>query len=610
MGSRARSIVFLLATERQVQPGHSQKAVWLGCCAGLIAAIALLITSSWTPMVWDEGDAILRAERVRDWFGSLFRDEVKGPPALSPQGIARGWPFTTQREGHPALYGAVIALGRSMAPGCLDPLTQYRLGPILLFSAATGVVVYRLAQIGGPVTAAAAFLCILLQPRLFAHAHFASFDGPLTAFWMLAWACSPFFPVQSLSSKVVAKARPRSTAAWGIILGATMSSKATGWFVILPFVAWAIVQQKRAVFRQVVVAIFIGLAAFVVLNPPLWCDPLHGCLRFFELNLDRRQRPDLNITTFFLGRLYNLDHPLPWYNTLFWTGIAVPIPILLFFAIGLIQWIRTPRRGMLTLIVLHWATLIVVRAIPGTPPHDGIRLFLPAFPFLGILAGYGFRFGTRVLNIQLRRWGKRLTVNSVYRQLLRKPQSTRTANPAQLDQLFRTGNRVLQTGAWIVMLSPILSLICVGPQWLSYYNGLIGGLPGATAVGMEPTYYWDGLDRDVFFWLEIHCLESEKVYYSACSWANLRLLQKWGTLNRAFATSPADAQWYVVQNRPGAWSCEDRWLFLQGEAAFVKYPGRGASCPWVGQVPVVKIFPIREYFRACRAVYGDKVDSD
>lgn len=610
MGSRARSIDFLLATERQVEPGHSQKAVWLGFCAGLIAAIALLITSSWTPMVWDEGDAILRAERIRDWFGSLFRDEVKGPPALSPQGIARGWPFTTQREGHPALYGAVIALGRSLAPGCLDPLSQYRLGPILLFSAATGVVVYRLAQIGGPVTAAAAFLCILLQPRLFAHAHFASFDGPLTAFWMLAWACSPFFPVQSLSSKVVAKARPRSTAAWGIILGATMSSKATGWFVILPFVAWAIVQQKRAVFRQVVVAIFIGLAAFVVLNPPLWCDPLHGCLRFFELNLDRRQRPDLNITTFFLGRLYNLDHPLPWYNTLFWTAIAVPIPILLFFAIGLIQWIRTPRRGMLTLIVLHWATLIVVRAIPGTPPHDGIRLFLPAFPFLGILAGYGFRFGTRVLNIQLRRWGKRLTVNSVYRQVLRKPQSTRTANPAQLDQLLRTGNRVLQTGAWIVMLSPILSLICVGPQWLSYYNGLIGGLPGATAVGMEPTYYWDGLDRDVFFWLEIHCLESEKVYYSACSWANLRLLQKWGSLNRAFATSPADAQWYVVQNRPGAWSCEDRWLFSQGEAAFVKYPGRGASCPWVGQVPVVKIFPIREYFRACRAVYGDKVDSD
>ena len=609
MGSHGSLIHFLLATKRQVQPGHSQKAVWLGFCAGLIAVIALLVTSPCTPMVWDEGDAILRAERIRDWFGSLFRDEVKGPAALSPQGVARGWPFTTQREGHPAMYGAVIALGRSLAPGCLDPLTQYRLGPILLFSVAMGFVAYRLAQISGPVTAAAAFLCIFLQPRLFAHAHFASFDGPLTAFWMLAWACSPFFPVPSLSSKVVAKARPRSTVAWGIVLGATMSSKATGWFVILPFVIWAIVQRKRAVLWQLVMGILVGLAAFVVFNPPLWFDLLRGCLRFFELNLERHQRPDLNITTFFLGRLYNLDYPLPWYNTLFWTAIAVPIPILLFFVIGLIDWIRTPRRGLLTLIVLHWATLIVVRAIPGTPPHDGIRLFLPAFPFLGILAGYGFHFGTRVLVIQLRQWCKRLAARSIYRQVLRKPQSTQMTNSIQLNRLFRKGNPVLTTGAWIVILSPILSLICFGPQWLSYYNGLIGGLPGAAAAGMEPTYYWDGLDREVFLWLEVHCLETEKVYYSACSWANLRLLQKWGFLNRAFATSPADAQWYVVQNRPSAWSYEDQWLFSHGEAAFVKYPGRGYSCPWVGQVPVVKIFPIREYYRACRAVYGDQADS-
>lgn len=604
MGSRATWIQLTLATQRQIQTGHCQKAVRLGLCAGLIAAIALLITSPWTPMVWDEGDAILRAERIRDWFDCLFREDAKGPPALSPQGLARGWPFTTQREGHPALYAAVIALGHSLAPGFLDPLTQYRLGPILLFAVAMGFTVYRLAQIGGPVTATAAFLCIFLQPRLFAHAHFASFDGPVTAWWMLAWACSPFFPVQNVSSQSITKARIRSTIIWGIILGATLSSKATGWFVILPFVLWAILQHKWVIIRQLLLGILVGLITFIMFNPSLWYDPFHGLLRFFQLNLGRHQRPDLNITTFFLGKLYNLDYPLPWYNTLFWTVIAVPIPVLLFFAIGLMDWIRTSRRSLLTLIVLHWVTLMIVRAIPGTPPHDGIRLFLPAFPFLGILAGYGFRFGTRVLAIQFRRWCTRLANKSVYRQVLRKPQSTGMATPVQSHRLFRRSNTVLTTGAWIAILSPVFSLICFGPQWLSYYNGLIGGLPGATAAGMEPTYYWDGLDREVFLWLEIHCLETERVYYSACSWTNLRLLQKWGILHREFATSPGDAQWYVVQNRPGAWSPEDQWLFLHGEAAFVKYPGRGSSCPWVGRIPVVKIFSIREYFRACRAVQG------
>ena len=29
------------------------------------------------------------------------------------------------------------------------------------------------------------------------------------------------------------------------------------------------------------------------------------------------------------------------------------------------------------------------------------------------------------------------------------------------------------------------------PVPLSYYSPLIGGLPGAAAIGMEPTFYWD-----------------------------------------------------------------------------------------------------------------------
>ncbi|MGQ9769713.1 MAG: ArnT family glycosyltransferase [Thermogutta sp.] len=608
MGSQSRLTFFSPVVGLHCRTGYSRRAVWLGVCAGLAAAVVLLITSAWTPMVWDEGDAILRAERIREWFGNLFREEAKGPPALSPEGLSRGWPFTTQREGHPALYGIVIALGRSLAPGFLDPLTRYRFGPILLFSVAIGAVVYRLAGMAGPVTAAAAFLCIFLQPRLFAHAHFASFDGPVTAWWMLAWACCPFFEHRN-SSAIEGCSRIRSTILWGVILGATMSTKATGWFAIVPFVVWAIVRRKREVVLRVMAAIIIALVAFFLFNPPLWCDPLHGWLRFFQLNLGRHQTPGLNITTFFLGKRYNLDYPLPWYNTLFWTGIAVPIPILMFFAVGLIYWIRSPRRGMLTLIVLHWLVLVVVRALPGTPPHDGIRLFLPVYPFLGILAGHGFRVGTTALVVQFRRWQARFTVMPIsHGNLARSRKGGRVnvgALPARVSCMFRVG--VMAT-AWVLILSPIFSLVCFCPQWLSYYNKFIGGLSGAAAAGMEPTYYWDGLDREVFLWLEIHSLETEKVYYSACSWTNLRLLQDWGWLKRAFATSPGDAQWYVVQNRPGAWFPEDQWLFMHGEAAFVKYPGRGGVCSCVGRVPVVKIFPIREYFRACRAVYNDAVD--
>lgn len=595
----------------RLQVGRPQRAIWCGVCAALVAAGALLGTSPWTPMTWDEGDAIRRAESIRDWFSHAFRMEASGPPALSREGITRGWPFTVRREGHPALYGAIIALGRSLSPGFLDPLTRYRFGPIVLFAAAMGAVTYRVARIAGVSPAVAAFLCILLQPRLFAHAHFASFDGPLTAWWMLAWACSPFFSTMRTSHKRTSRSDLARIFLWGLILGATMSSKATGWLVVVPFLFWAIGQRQWSVLFRTIVGILIGLGTFVVLNPPLWYDPISGVLRFFQLNLSRHERPDLNITTFFLGELYNLDYPLPWYNTLFWTAIVVPIPILALFIVGLVYWVRTSRRSILTLVVLHWLTLIVVRAIPGTPPHDGIRLFLPAFPFLGILAAFGFRFVTSAPIILLRRWAMG------FLPLPRRQRSIRAAQPLAETRSFswrrnflHTAHSVLQTVMWLVVLTPLVNLICFGPQWLSYYNGLIGGLPGATAAGMEPTYYWDGLDREVFLWLEIHCLETEKVYYSACPWTNLRLLQEWGVLKRAFATSPAEAQWYVVQNRPGAWFPEDKWLFTHGEAAFTKYPGRGPMCPWVGRVPVVKIFPIREYFRACQAVHANRAMSD
>src|SRR5262245_32741943 len=83
------------------------------------------------PIVWDEGDTIERAGQIAD-FGTAPDD--------------RGWPYTTVREGHPPLAGYVIALGQRVAPSALSPLTRARFGPILLFSAALGVMYYRLQR--------------------------------------------------------------------------------------------------------------------------------------------------------------------------------------------------------------------------------------------------------------------------------------------------------------------------------------------------------------------------------------------------------------------------------------------------------------------------------
>jgi len=172
-----------------------------GICAVLLAA-----TSPGLPMVWDEGNAIRRAEGI--WQGE--------------------WQYTTQVEGHPALYGIVIAVGQRLADGWLEPLDAARFGPMMLFAAAAGAMFYRVWREYSLPAAVGAVTALLLLPRMFAHAHFASFDGPLTSCWILAWAT--FAP---------AVRNWRWAMVWGIALGMTLSCKATGWIAPVPFVVWA-----------------------------------------------------------------------------------------------------------------------------------------------------------------------------------------------------------------------------------------------------------------------------------------------------------------------------------------------------------------------------------
>lgn len=305
----------------------------------------LIATSGPLPIVWDEGDTIARAEQIAP-------------------GDATPWPYTVAREGHPPLAGILIALGTRLAPHWLDPLAQARFGPIMLFSLAAGAMFYRLQrEYRSCAVSGMAVAALLLMPRMFAHAHFATLDGPLTACWILAWAA--FAP---------ACRDWRLIGCFGLALGLTLNAKFTGWLAPLPFLAWTVLYRDRSATRALVVGVPIALAVFVLLNPPLWEHPVDGLRTFFELNLDRGARPQHNISTQFFGRMYNLDYPLPWYNALIWTAITMS-PMLLILGIGGIvttlgRW-RTDRASML--LVCQWATLVIVRASPSrrrTTPSD------------------------------------------------------------------------------------------------------------------------------------------------------------------------------------------------------------------------------------------------
>ncbi|MCL2305378.1 MAG: glycosyltransferase family 39 protein [Planctomycetaceae bacterium] len=529
----------------------------------LFCLLFLLATSQMLPLTWDEGESIDRANKIAAWF------QVERP--LSRDSIREHWVFTTQIEGHPAGYGIVIAAGHAVSHSILPPKTAYRFGPMFLFAVALGAVFRKIEKNVDFRAALFAVLAILLTPRLFAHAHIAACDSTLTACWLLAWAC---FDLKT----------SRKTIIWGIFLGLTFSAKFTGWIAIVPFFLSLFFSQRHKAHKEIsenstplcpsclcerkksllhfAYGFAVALLTFFVLNPPLWWEPIHGFCQFFTLNMSRE---NFNISILFLGRMYNLDHPLPWYNTIVWVAITVPggFLVLLFYGIGH----GFVKRNQIVLsLILHAGSLLVVRAIPGTPPHDGVRLFVTAFAFLAILTGIG---AAALTSVRLRR--------------------------------FRVGLYLVT----LIYVTAMFNLYWYAPQWLSYYNAVVGGLPGAVRAGMEPTYYWDSLDKEVADWLAANVKPDETVLFSASSKKTLALQRQWGELRTDFYRKDAEYQkgktirYYVLQRRPSGEYAADQRLIKQAKPVYTKTIRHSGFGWWkLDDVPILEIYEFKDYLKA------------
>ncbi len=90
---------------------------------------------------------------------------------------------------------------------------------------------------------------------------------------------------------------------------------------------------------------------------------------------------------------------------------------------------------------------MVVRAFPNAPPHDGIRLFLPAFGFWCVLAGVG---AGQVWNA--------------------------TRQPGRIM------NGVARIAVAIGLAAGAFNVARDYPQTLSHYNLLVGGVHGAAIL--------------------------------------------------------------------------------------------------------------------------------
>ena len=554
---------------------------WRAPAAALLVAastLALMVaTEPRMAMVWDEGYTLGREARVWSWLHALrdpsasakawvppwrglnLVEDRRTPPLpaeidtraklFSADAIAWFWPFSREEpHGHPPFYAIVGVAGDAVAwqiGEVVDILTvrawphpwgrelsRMRFGPMVAFSLAAGAIFGAFLRRVGFWPALAAAGAWVFHPHLFALGHYAGYDAILSALWVgaiLAFSRAAGHGRSWWPSAIV----------FGILCGWAADTKLTGWFLPLPFIAWTFLTRSRRGLFTLALGGAVAVVTLYVFNPPWWGDPVGGPIRFFQSNLSRARTIPINVQ--FLGTIYRTPiQSLPPYNTLVWTAIATPAGFLALALIGAFRAVRDRASSdpLPILALAHWLMLLILRALPHTPGHDGVRQFLPAFGCLALVAGLGAAW----VVARWRTWGRILVALAV-----------------------------AEGAASVAVMMPVP---------LSYFSPIVGGLPGAAKVGMEPTYYWDALSADALAWLSKKTSERSSVAFSTfpTSW----LYMNW-TGEMAFNLSPIDRHrpaWYVLQNRPGDMRPIDRRLVREIGPKHVLVEKLGVPLVW------------------------------
>jgi hypothetical protein len=537
---------------------------------GLIAlAIAggvltvLLATGPDFGMVWDEGHTVRRDRLLADWFSRLAAP-AEGHTrweAFTDRALDRSWPFSREEpDGHPPFYALLGVAGWRLSRDWLGPLASCRFGPMLLCAATAGALYLHLARRVGRLAGLTAASAFALMPRPFAHAHYAHYDMPMTCLWLLAQVAF----VRSLESR-------RWAVPFGVLLGLAAGTKFTGWFAVVPPALWVVSVElfprawrdlsgaaespsPRADLpglRSLLIGIPLALATLYAIQPPWWFHPIQAIPRFLASNLSRSVTKP--IPTLYLGRIYEFS--LPWHNTLVLTGVTTPVLLLVLAVVGIVACLaRRSSPGML-LWPLSWLVLMVVRALPNAPGHDGVRLFLPSLASLAVLAG----IGVGALAARLRARG--------------------LAWVAWLLAAAATGES-------------LVGIARTYPYTDSYYNAALGGLPGAERHGFELTYYWDTMGPEFLRWARAEAGRRPLELRFPSPLVNIQYLREWGELPRdvpvvGFENAPAPD--YVLQRRRGVYYPYDWWLDRHGRPEFViRRQG----------VDLLRVYSFEESFRA------------
>jgi hypothetical protein len=288
-------------------------------------------------------------------------------------------------------------------------------------------------------------LALLSMPRFFLHAHLAALDVP---------GAVAAFAITFLFWKTL----DRREWWWGLVLGIAwglaVGIKLNGYFIPIALVIWSLANRRTwAMLLRFFLMGLSGIAVFLLIWPWIYHQTWQRILDYLDYQIHHYP-----IGQWFLGKF---TLPPPWYFVPVILAAVVPLTIMLLALAGMARAGKTSKNQPLVWLLILSALVSISPFLFGkTLVYDDDRLFMPVYPFLAALAGIGFGWaldGLRMLLGRLKRPALALPLSLLLGLALLAPQS------------------VAMAGLY--------------PHLLSYYSESVGGLPGATQMGLETTYW-------------------------------------------------------------------------------------------------------------------------
>jgi 4-amino-4-deoxy-L-arabinose transferase-like glycosyltransferase len=421
--------------KRHWKPGDGTIAILLA----ILTAIILAVTAPAIGVTTDEPTYITAGESYAEWIWLVAKDPVR---AFNSDTIDFYWNPVHEHPPVEKTWSGLIWLG---ARHFLDETTANRLGPILLVGLLAALLYLMVAEKNGRPAGFFAVAALMLMPRFFFHAHLAALDVPVAV---------ASFAVTFVFWKTI----QRQGWAWGLLLGVTwglaVGVKHNAVLVPVALGLWCLAfKRKWTIALRFLIMGLTAISTFILVWPWLYHQTWTRLLDYANFQLNH-----YGIGQWYLGQA---SMPPPWHYVFVILWAVVPLTVMLLFLTGSAAAGNGKRDGGLAWLLILGAFVSISPFIFGKIlAYDGERLFMPVFPFMAALAGIGF---ARVIS-----WLKRLA------ERYKRP---RWAAPA----VFILG---------IALLAPQLTTMTrLYPHLISYYSEGVGGLPGATRLGLETTYW-------------------------------------------------------------------------------------------------------------------------